>query len=327
MPTGAAGYAQGVIPHTAPPVWPDRRPGRFAASIVCNTLELADDPSLQAEVAKCRVGLIGLADDTGVAMNNGRTGAARGPHAFRAAMARYGVASPMAAAPGRAAYPRVFDAGDIIIGQDLHETHDRVTAAVGALVQRGMFPIAIGGGHDLTFPFVRAVAQAVGPMKGLYFDAHLDVRAEAGSGMPFRALVEGRFVTQLSIWGIDPFVNTEDHAAWFSANGGVFLPPDHPIGPVPGHPAQPSFVSLDLDVLEVAAAPGVSAINPCGAPASVIGAWIDAVSRDQSVRCFDIMELNPDFDIDGRTARLAAHLFLRFLRGLADRLPEERVGP
>lgn len=319
-------YAVGVIPHTAPPVWPERRPGRFAASIVCNSRELAEDRAAQAEVGKCRVALLGLADDTGVVMNHGRAGARRGPHAFRAALARYGVSSPMDEPADAPPYPRVFDAGDIVIGADLEQTHDRITEATLSLLEMGMFPIAIGGGHDLTFPFVRSVARVYGTLKGMYLDAHLDVRAEPGSGMPFRSLISAQTVSALAVWGIDPLVNTTEHAAWFTANGGTFLPRGTGPGSVPGNPGQPSFVSVDLDVLDGSAAPGVSAINPCGATSHEAGAWIDALSRDRSVRCFDIMELNPDHDVDGRTARLAAHLFLRFLRGLGERLRDERVG-
>ncbi len=317
-----------MIPHTAPPVWPDKRPapGRFAASIVRNSPELLEDPGAMAEARKCRVALLGLADDTGVVLNHGRAGARAGPHAFRAALARYGTAAPMDEPIDAPAYPRVFDAGDVVIGADIHETHSRVTDAVLALLELGMFPVGVGGGHDLTFPFVRAVARAWGTMKGLYLDAHLDVRAEVGSGMPFRALLAERLVDRVSVWGLDPMVNTPEHLAWFLANGGAVLAGDAAPAPVPGPPAQPASVSLDLDVLDSAHAPGVSALNPCGATPCQVGAWIDAVSRDPAVRCFDIMELNPSHDADGRTARLAAHMFLRFLRGLGERLREGRVG-
>lgn len=317
-----------MIPHTAPPIWPDKRPapGRFAASIVRSTPELVEDAAARDEARKCRVALLGLADDTGVVLNNGRAGARSGPHAFRAALARYGVATPMGAPGDTPAYPRVFDAGDIVIGTDLHETHDRITEAVLAILELGMFPIGIGGGHDLTFPFVRAVARAHGTLKGFYLDAHLDVRPEPGSGMPFRALLEGGLVDRLSVWGIDPQVNTAEHERWFREHGGAQLARDTLPDRVPGPPAQPSFVSLDLDVIDASYAPGVSAINPCGALPAEVGRIIDALARDHSVRCFDIMELNPDHDADGRTARLAAHLFLRFLRGLGERQHEERVG-
>jgi arginase family enzyme len=293
---------------------------------VRNSPELTEDAAAMAEAGKCRVALLGLADDTGVVLNNGRAGARAGPHAFRAALSRYGVAAPMDEPIDAPAYPRVFDAGDIVIGADIHETHARVTEAVLALLERGMFPVGIGGGHDLTYPLVRAGARVHGVMKGLYLDAHLDVRPETGSGMPFRALLTHRLADRLSVWGLDPMANTSEHLAWFLANGGTVLGIDGAPTRVPGPPTQPSFVSLDLDVLDAAHAPGVSAMNPCGATPRQLGAWIDAVSRDPSVRCFDIMELNPAHDADGRTARVAAHLFLRFLRGVGERFREERIG-
>jgi hypothetical protein len=84
-----------MIPHTAPPFWPETRLVRFAAAIYKNSPDLLDDPKAAAAVRKCRVGLLGLADDTGVIINHGRPGARRRPHALRAALARYGAAMPM----------------------------------------------------------------------------------------------------------------------------------------------------------------------------------------------------------------------------------------
>jgi arginase family enzyme len=48
-------------------------------------------------------------------------------------------------------------------------------------------------------------------------------------------------------------------------------------------------------------------------------AWVRACGADRRVRCFDLMELNPRHDVGGRTARVAAHLFLTFLAGFAQR--------
>jgi formimidoylglutamase len=307
-------------------VWPEVRPGRFAAAIYRNSTDLLDSPGAMREAAaKCRIGLIGLTDDTGVAMNHGRPGAREGPHAFRRALAGYGVATPMAR--GEAPYPRVFDAGDIIPGRDIHETHDRVTAAVDGVLDLGLMPVAIGGGHDLTFPFVRAVSRrqmAARPgaaMIGLYLDAHLDVRAEVGSGMPFRRLLEERLVAGLLCVGANPLANVREHAEWFEAHGGrIVTAAEAAAGGTPAPPpGDASFLSLDLDVLDAAFAPGVSAINPCGMTPPQVAAVVRAAGRNPRVTCFDIMELNPRHDPDGRTARLAAHMFLEFLRGLSER--------
>lgn len=288
------------IPYTTTAFWPGEIPaGRFAATIN------------RISALGCEVALLGLPDDTGVRLNDGRPGAANGPAAFRAALARFGVAEP---ATGR--LPRVFDAGDLEPGRTLEETHRRVTATTGALLDAGLFPIAIGGGHDLTFPFARAVAERHPRPTGLYFDAHLDVRETVGSGMPFRKLVEECGVPALHLHGFRPLVNSREHQAWFKAHGGktysdqarIFLPR-----------ARAIFVSFDLDVLDAAHAPGVSALNPAGWTPRLAEAWVRACGAAPAVRCFDLMELNPAQDSDGRTARLAAHLFLTFLHGFAER--------
>lgn len=296
----------------------------MAATIVRNSPELIDEASTRGgdrlELAKCQVALVGLPDDAGVELNHGRVGARRGPTAFRGALAGYGVAMPLDEPGDGRAYPHVFDAGDVVVGKDIFETHDRVSAVAEAIVKRGLFPIAIGGGHDLTFAFVRGVARALGTMTGVYIDAHLDVRPEVGSGMPFRALIEGGFASALHCIGVNPLVTMHDHAEYFRGKGGTthVSPPARELGTLLD-PGKPAFVSLDMDAFDSAHAPGVSALNPCGLSPREVEPLVRAAGRLPSVRCFDIMELNPEHDVEGRTSRLAAHMFLTFLRGLAER--------
>lgn len=293
-------YSPGVIPHVTPPSWPDPIPqGRWASRV-----RRAPDA--------CQVALIGLPDDTGVVLNNGRPGARGGPRAFREALSKYGAADSMAGDG-----PLVFDAGDVVPSTDIHETHARVTHAAGALLAMGLIPVAVGGGHDLTFPFVRAVAARHAPLAGIYFDAHLDVRETVGSGMPFRKLVESCGVQSLEVHGLRPTVNSRAHEEWFLAHGGIIAPDD--ATPAIDSSLPHCFASFDMDVLDAAFAPGVSALNPVGWTPKLAESWVFAAGAARNVRCFDLMELNPDHDDGGRTARLAAHLFLTFLRGVAAR--------
>lgn len=308
-----------MIPFVAPPVWPVVRPGRFAHTILPHTPELFADPAARDHIAKCRVAIIGIPDDTGVRLNHGRPGAAQGPHAFRSALSTYGVASPIDL-PGHAAYPRVFDVGDVIPGSSLSETHDRVSAATAAVLELGLFPIAIGGGHDLTFPFVRTVAKHSSPLSQIYFDAHLDVRPEPGSGMPFRALLDSGFIRSPLVVGLNPLVNSQEHADYFRAHRGTIIPraaftPDSVLSLLAHTPA-PIACSLDMDVFDASHAPGVSALNPDGLSPRDIAPLLSAIAASGKLRCFDIMELNPAHDSDHRTARLAAHMFLSLLREL-----------
>jgi len=276
-------------------------PARFA-----DLVEM-DDPS------ECRLAILGLADDLGVRLNGGRPGAARGPTSFRMALGRYGTATPAGLT-----WPRVYDAGDVVPGDTLYETHHRVTRAAGALLDQGLLPVGIGGGHDLTFPLVRAVAEREKEaLAGIYLDAHLDVRGEEGSGMPFRRLVEECGVEQLHVRGLDPYANSTEHRRWFREHGGR----EEGFGADDEWPAAPLFFSLDLDVLDQAHAPGVSATNPNGWAPARVERWVQAAGRNPGLRCFDIMELSPPWDEGERTARLAARLFLAFLHGFTERGP------
>jgi formiminoglutamase len=199
------------------------------------------------------------------------------------------------------------------------------------MLERKLFPIAIGGGHDLTFPSVRAVIEhekrhqvdgKAPPLGGVYFDAHLDVRDTVGSGMPFRSLVEHCGVKELHVFGLNPFANTREHTEWFKSHGGRIhhhRTAQQQSGPIHLPTLGNCFVSFDMDVLDSAHAPGVSAMNPCGWSVSQAETWVYGAGRSERVRCFDIMELNPAVDDSGRTARVAAHLLLTFLRGFAER--------
>lgn len=309
--------------HAAPGAWPECRPGRFASKIVdlhleADALDRLQETRFTAAGHGFRgLGLLGLADDHGVRLNGGRPGAAEGPDAFRAALAGYGAAD--SAALEGFVVP-VLDFGNIIPGDSLAETHARVTDTVAAMLDAGLMPVGIGGGHDMTFPEVRAVIdRLLGPkdltLDGVYFDAHLDVREDEGSGMPFRRLIEHGGIGRLQLFGFDPLSNTPAHLRWFEGNGGELAD----WSPAQWPRAQAQFVSICLDVVDMAQAPGVSAPHPAGWPAQRLADYTEAAGRMPSVCCFDIMELSPPHDESGRTARLAAYLFMRFLAGLARR--------
>jgi formiminoglutamase len=308
------------VPFTMPGVWPEIRPGRFAGT-------------LQTEPAHCRAALLGLADDLGVRLNGGRPGARGGPTAFRAALARYGVAWD--GLRQRPLDVPVFDAGDITPapGDDeraLLATHERVERAVSALRERGLVTICVGGGHDLSLPALRAVSKSLGVvLGGINVDAHLDVREKVGSGMPFRRLIEGqsleprRFVEV----GLGRFVNEERDLEWLAARGGTAIPAeavfdrglDHGAALELASAEGPAFVSIDLDALDQSAAPGVSAPNPLGLSLREVAPLCEAAGARREIQHFDLMELNPSHDLDGRTARCAAALFLHFAAGLCQR--------
>ena len=293
-----------VLPHCSPPGWPHIAEGRFARSIQTDRPE------------GCRVALLGVPDDLGVRLNRGRPGAREGPIALRRALATYGTLSPHGFD-----WPAVFDAGDVQVapGEDedaLIQTHRRVEDAARALHDLGLIVVGIGGGHDLTLPLARAMARTCRSRIGVvYLDAHLDVREAVGSGMPFRGLVEQGHARELRVHGMRDELNSREHVEWFLSKGGVIDRDEN----IDQWPRGDVYASLDLDAIDAAHAPGVSALNPAGLTPREAERWARQAGRHPGVRGFDLMELNPWHDEQGRTARVAAMLLLAFLRGVMER--------
>jgi len=284
-------------------------PARFASTIQ------TDAPD------GCSIALLGLPDDLGVRLNNGRPGAKDGPKAIRDALSKYGVTEQILCD-----LPRVFDAGDVIPaeGDDsraLVQTHDRVSASAETLACAGMLVIGLGGGHDLTYALARGVwrAHEKQRMPGIYFDAHLDVRDTPGSGMSFRKMLDEEIASNLRIIGFNPLVNLREHAEWFLSKGCVIAP--HGSDPLGGIDREGGFVSVDIDAIDMSSAPGVSAPNPTGLDPRDVAVALEKLGQFYNLRCLDFMELSPPHDEGGRTARLAAHLLLSFLRGVGMRTP------
>ena len=324
-----------LAPHTRDAAWPDEI-GPLAESV------------RRADPGESRLALLGTPDDLGVRLNAGRPGAADGPRAFRAALARQ--RSTHDAVAGRPLETRLCDAGDVAPahpsdhGGDpvaaLEETHRRVREACAALHGAGLVPVCVGGGHDLTLPGVTALADASGRRAGgVNVDAHLDVRDAPGSGMPFRRLIESdrldpaRFVE----FGIARFACDPAHLAWLAERGAAVVAADVVLASSgedlvadafdvafgadargPGA-AGPGFLSIDLDAIDASSAPGVSAPAAMGLGVPLVAEIARRAGADPRVGRLDIMELNPAYDADARTARVAALLLLSFLTGFAER--------
>ena len=307
-------------PHTIAATWPERLPGRLSATF-------------RATPQGCRAALLGLPDDLGVRLNGGRPGARRGPAAFRAVLARFGVAWD--GLTGRALDLGIYDAGDVEPAQGtdadtLMATHQRIEDAVRHLQGQGLITLCIGGGHDLSLPSLRAISiEHQTALGGINLDAHLDVRTRVGSGMPFRRLIEGghldpkRFVEL----GLGRFSNDPADLAWLLEQGSTLAFADTVLARGLDVEATlelacrggAAFLSIDLDGLDQSVAPGVSAPNPMGLGIREAARLAEAAGARPEILQFDLMEHNPEYDLDSRTARSAALLLLYFVSGLGRR--------
>ncbi|MGO3058422.1 MAG: formimidoylglutamase [Halomonas sp.] len=276
--------------------------------------------------------LIGFESDAGVARNQGRTGASEGPGALRRALA------PLAWHRKGPAY----DAGNVQCNGDALETTQQALAdRLASILTAGHLPIVLGGGHEVAYASWRGLAQfftreepeledseakAAAPRIGIInLDAHFDLRDPVhvrSSGTPFAQIAEK---CQAQGWpfryaclGVSRAANTQGLFKR-AAELGTLIREDHEISALRlesiirdlqrfiAH-CDHVYLSIDLDVLPAAEAPGVSAPASHGVALALIEPLAEAIRDSGKLRLVDVAELNPRLDIDNRTARAAARL-------------------
>ncbi|PMP81201.1 MAG: arginase, partial [Chloroflexus aggregans] len=149
--------------------------------------------------------------------------------------------------------------------------------------------------------------------------AHYDVRADwpANSGTPYRQLIEAGLIDPQRYWiiGAQPFANAPVYTTYLLAQGAtiVSLSDARRLGvaeTVRAMLAVSDAASIgwgfDLDVVQAAEAPGVSAPNPLGMRGEELVALATLAGAEPRTRLIEVSELNPTYDDDDRTARLAA---------------------
>ncbi|MFD6390701.1 formimidoylglutamase [Nocardia sp. NPDC060259] len=261
---------------------------------------------------------VGFASDEGVRRNKGRRGAAQGPEALRRALSPMALGTPL----------RAFDAGTVAVTDDRLEDGQRLLGAtVSDLLDDGAFPVVLGGGHEVAYGTYLGVAGAARRTPGtivgiLNLDAHFDLRPDPvpSSGTPFRQILEADPDVRYAVVGISQPSNTTalfDTADRFGVR--YLLDDDCEPARVAAFVADflagidLLYLTIDLDVLPAAVAPGVSAPAAYGVALSTIQAVCDQVTASGTLAVVDVAELNPGLDIDQRTARTAARLIHRLV--------------
>lgn len=200
------------------------------------------------------------------------------------------------------------DRGDLWLNEDAAD--DAVIAdAIRAAIQSGAVPLALGGDHAMTHPVLRGVHAEHGPVTILHFDAHPDLYDDFDSNprshaSPFARIMEAGLATRLVQVGIRTL---NRHCREQAERFGVEIVPMADFTPdqVPVLEG-PLYISIDLDGIDPSEAPGVSHPEPGGLTVREVL----AVLRRQTAPIVggDIVELNPRFDNNDRTAIVAAKL-------------------
>lgn len=265
--------------------------------------------------------LFGFACDEGVRRNQGRIGAAAAPDAIRRQLANFALHHNI----------RITDKGNVSCEQgDLEGAQSVLAQKITDTLAYHSMPIIFGGGHEVAFASFKGLFDYLqtqlqtGNIGIINIDAHFDLRQSdtASSGTPFLQAAQilqqaGKSFHYLCL-GIARHSNT---AALFQTASAVncrylldkeitlmnltflkqqledFISPlDH------------LYLSIDLDAFPSSIAPGVSATAARGIDLAATEHVLEIICQSGKLRLFDIAEYNPQFDIEHRTAKLAAYL-------------------
>jgi agmatinase len=230
---------------------------------------------------------------------------------------------------------RVIDFGDApILPADPVRSHRAIEETVGAVLAAGAIPIVLGGDHSIAEPDIRACAAIHGPVGLVHFDTHTDTGREVfgvelSHGSPMYRLVEsGRVEPERYVQiGLRGYWPGEEEFAWQRRHGitSHFMHDVRDCGiravvadAVATVGAGPVFLSVDIDVLDPAFAPGTGTPEPGGmTSADLLLACREIASQVELVGA-DVVEVLPD-RIGSRdiTALVAERVVREILTGVA----------
>ncbi len=275
--------------------------------------------------------IVGFPVDEGVRRNKGRTGAAMAPEQIRDELYRM---TPDAIAPRSFAsvLRSTHDVGNLRVASSMEVMQERLGTFVATAFDAGIVPIILGGGHETAFGHFLGYAHSGRNVEIINIDAHADVRelveGKGHSGSPFRQALEHdtKACRRYSVAGLQPMRNAEAHIEYLRRHGSRFYWADEFDRSsidrlfVRSDDRHDLMVTIDMDAIDQTHAPGVSAPCAAGLDAGVVLEVARIAGRTAAVRSLDIVEVNPMYDADSRTSRLAARIIWSFLRGLTYRL-------
>ncbi|MED1885856.1 formimidoylglutamase [Brevibacillus borstelensis] len=261
--------------------------------------------------------MIGFECEEGVRRNQGRVGAAKAPNAIRQALASL----PWKLQEGN----RIVDVGNIRCeNEKLEEAQEELGQAVSDILSKSAVPIILGGGHETLYGHYLGVRKHTGKEASLgiiNIDAHFDLRSyesQPSSGTMFRQILEHDKNSRYFVLGIQRFGNTQELFDKADELGVRYVyeedmtaeQMDDIISELKEFIEKHDHVMLTLctDVLNAAFAPGVSAPSPFGLTPMVVRSLIRTVATHKKTLSFDICEVNPVLDENGRTVKLGAYL-------------------
>lgn len=270
------------------------------------------------------IAIIGFQCDEGVKRNKGRIGAGKAPDEIRKYLANlpYHLEEDS----------NIIDVGNVVCEDgNLEESQRELGLYVRELLYQSKFPIILGGGHETLFGHYLGARAFLGdePSLGIInIDAHFDLRVEpfATSGTMFKQILDKDHQVGYLALGIQRFGNTKKLFETAEAYHCTYLYEEEvekieqTIQVIDRFSQTYDYMILTLcfDAIHLNAAPGVSAPSPFGLEPKTVRKLLRYIAKKENLLSFDLSEVNPQLDENGKTARLAAYLLAELMMSMSD---------
>jgi agmatinase len=231
----------------------------------------------------------------------------------------------------------VVDHGDALVKPgDAYASHRAIREAVDRVLDAGAVPVILGGDHSIAYPDITTVAERydAGSLAVVQFDTHADTATDLyglkwSHGTPFRHLVDdgvipGERLIQVGLRGYWPF---PEEFAWARSMGvrwhrmgeiverGIDAVIEDVLAAITD--ADHLFLSVDIDVLDPAVAPGTGTPEPGGLTSRELLRAVRRLTLKRGLAGMDIVEVSPPYDHASITAMAAHRVICEALSGLA----------
>lgn len=229
----------------------------------------------------------------------------------------------------------IHDLGDVLMHvTDIKASHDFIEETLSELYEKhpNWLPLILGGDHSVSCPSIKAFNRAKGKVGIIQFDAHHDLRnlddGGPSNGTPFRGLIESETIEPAHLYqiGLRNFSNSGDYYRYAKEKGVIVKT----MKDVRKHgimrlvedayrylenKVDAIYLSVDIDVIDQAFAPGCPAIGPGGMLPDDLFEALQYLGRQTKTTAIDIVEIDPAQDYRDMTSRIGVYSLLSFMTG------------
>ncbi|MFC5732704.1 agmatinase [Cytobacillus gottheilii] len=218
---------------------------------------------------------------------------------------------------------KYFDAGDIPLPfGNPQKSIEMIEEYVDGLLKDGKFPLGIGGEHLVSWPVIKAMYKKYPDLAIIHMDAHTDLRDDY-EGEPLSHSTPIKKAAQLigpqNVYSFGIRSGMKEEFQW-AKEAGMHISKFEVLEPLkeilPKLAGRPVYVTIDIDVLDPAHAPGTGTVDAGGITSRELLASIHEIARSEvNVVGADLVEVAPIYDHSEQTANTASKLLREMILG------------